>query len=106
MFFSLFFIGKTSMFEHRNPSQNLFCHLLLDFDKKLKIDQFEHCISEHFPIAYGGIHMKLLNLELFISKAFTLLFHAFSFNFYVFMVVQDSGPGPPPSKLGFDSTPT
>ena len=48
--------------------------------------------------------MKLLNLELLISKALT--FHAFSFNFYVFIVVQDSGPGPPPSKLGFNSTPT
>ena len=72
MFFSLcFFIGKTSMFEHRNLSKNLFRHVLLDFDKRLKIDHFERCISENYPIAHGGIHMKLLNLELFISKAFT-----------------------------------
>ena len=28
-------------------------------------------ISEQFPIAYDGIHMKLLNLELFMSKALT-----------------------------------
>ena len=42
--------------------------------------------------------MKLLNLELFISKALTL--DKFSVNFYVFIVVQDSRPGPPPSKMG------
>ena len=62
MFFRLrFFIGKTYMFERRNLSNNLFCHVLLDFEKKrLKIDNFD------------GIHMKLLNLELFISKALTV----------------------------------
>ena len=38
---------------------------------RLKIDHFERGISEHFPEAYDGIHMKLLNLELFISKALT-----------------------------------
>ena len=38
MFFSLcFFIGKTSMFEHRNLSKNLFRHVLLDFDKRLEL---------------------------------------------------------------------
>ena len=37
----------------------------------LKIDHFERGMSEQFPIAYDGIHMKLLNLELFISKALT-----------------------------------
>ena len=65
-------IGKTYMFEHRNPLKNLFRHVLSDFEKMLKIDLFERCISGHFPIAYGGTHMKLLNLELFISKALTL----------------------------------
>ena len=67
--------------------------------KGLKIDHFERGISEHFPIAYDGIHMKLLNVELLISKALT--FSYVFFNFYVFIVVQDLGPGPPPSKLGF-----
>ena len=66
-----FFIGKAYMFEHRNLSKNLFRYVLLDFEKRLKIDHFQRCISEHSPIAYGGIHMKLLNLKLFISKAFT-----------------------------------
>ena len=37
--------------------------------------------------------MKLLNLELFITKALT--FSYILFNFYVFIVVQDKGPGPP-----------
>ena len=59
------------MFEHRNLSKNLFCHVLLDVEKKLKIDHFERCISEQFPVAYDGIQMKLLNSELFISKALT-----------------------------------
>ena len=100
MFFSLhFFIGKTFMFEHRNLSKILFCHVLLDFEKRLKIDNFERGIPEHFPIAYDGIHMKLLNLELLISKALTLSY-AF-FNYYVFIVVQDLGPGRSSSKLGF-----
>ena len=58
-----------------------------------KIDHFERVISEHFPIAHDGIHMKFLNLELFISKALTFLYNFF--NFYVFIVVQDLGPGPP-----------
>ena len=39
--------------------------------KRLKIDNFECGISEHFPIAYDGIQMKFLNLELFSSKALT-----------------------------------
>ena len=97
MFFSLhFFIGKTFMFEHRNLSKILFCRVLLDFEKSLKIDHFERGISEHVPTAYDGIHMKLLNLELLISKALT--FSCAFFNFYVF-IVQDLGPGPAPSKL-------
>ena len=88
------------MFEHRNLNQNLSGHVLLDFEKRLKIDPFERGISEHFPIAYDGVHMKLLNLELFISKALT--FSYIFFTFYVFLVVQDVGPGPPPSKLGLN----
>ena len=45
MLFSLhFFIGKTYMFEHRNLSKNLFRHVLLDFEKKLKIDHVERGI--------------------------------------------------------------
>ena len=59
------------MFEHRNLSKDLCCHVLLDFEKRLKIDLLEHGISEHFPIAYDGIQMNLFNLELFISKALT-----------------------------------
>ena len=31
--------------------------------KRLKIDNLECGISEHFPIAYDGMRMKLLNLE-------------------------------------------
>ena len=59
----------------------------------LKIDNFERGISEQFPITYNGIRMKLLNVELFISKAFT--FSYIFVSFYVFIVVQDLGPGPP-----------
>ena len=88
-----FFIGKTYVFEHRKLTKNVFCNVLLDFEKRLKIDHFERGISEQFPIAYDGIHMKLLNLELFISKALT--FSYIFFNFYVCIVVQDLGPGPP-----------
>ena len=61
--------------------------------KRLKIDNSERGISKQLPIAYDGIHMKLLNFELFISKALT--FSEIFFNFYVFIVVQDLGPGPP-----------
>ena len=81
------------MFEHRKLTKTLFCNVLLDFAKRLKIDHFERGISEQLPIAYDGIHMKLLNLELCISKALT--FSEIFFNFYVFIVVQDLGPGPP-----------
>ena len=71
------------------------------FQKKtLKIDNFERGISEQFPMAYDGIHMKLLNLELFISKALT--FSDIFVSLYVFIVVQDLGPGPPPSRLGIN----
>ena len=59
------------MFEHRKLTKNLFCNVLLDFDKRLKIDHFERGISEQFPIAYDGIYMKFLNLELFIRNALT-----------------------------------
>ena len=94
MFFGLrFFIGKTYMFEHRNLSRNLFRHVLLDFDKRLKIDRFERCISEHFPIAYGGIHMKFLNLELFISKAFD--FSYIYFQLLCFLGCPGFRPWPP-----------
>ena len=88
-----FFIGKTYMLQHRNLSKNLFCHVLLDFNKRLKIDRFERCVSEHFPNAYGGIHMKFLNLELFISKAFT-----FSYIFFLllcFLGCPEFRPCPP-----------
>ena len=64
------------MFEHRKLTKKLFCNVLLDFEKRLKIDNFERSISEQFPMAYDGIHMELLNLELFIRKALT-----FSYNF-------------------------
>ena len=93
MFFSLhFFIGKTFMFEHRNLSKILFCHVLLDYEKRLKIDNFERGISEHVPTAYDGIHMKLLNLELLISKALTLSY-AF-FQFLCFHCCSGFGPWP------------
>ena len=81
------------MFEHRNLSNNLICHVLLDFEKRLKIYYFEPCISEHFPIAYDGIRMKHFNLELFISNALT--FSCIFVSFYVFIVVQDLGLDPP-----------
>ena len=71
-------IGKTYMFEHRNLSKNLFGHVLSDFEKRLKIDLFERCTSGHFPIAYGGIHMKLLNLELFIKQSPYFFIYFFS----------------------------
>ena len=67
--------------------------VLLDSEERLKIDHFERSIFEHFSIAHDGIHMKLLNLELFISKALTVSY--IFFIFYVFIVVQDLGPGPP-----------
>ena len=58
------------MFEHRNLSKNPVLPCPIGFRKKrLKIDNFECGISEHFPIAHDGIQMKLLNLELFSSKA-------------------------------------
>ena len=59
------------MFQHRKLTKNLFCNVLLDYEKRLRIDHFERGMSAQFPIAYDGIHMKLLNLELFISKALT-----------------------------------
>ena len=95
MFFSLlFYMGKTYMFEHRNPSKKLFCHVLLDFEKRLKINHFGRGISEHFPIAYDGIHMKLLNLEWFISKALTVSY-IFVFQFLRFHCCPGFEPWPP-----------
>ena len=101
MFFSLhFFIGKTYMFEHRNLSKILFCHVLLDFEKRLKIDHFERGISEHLPIAYDGIHVKLLNHELFISKALTF---SYIFSNSMFSLLSRIWAlAPPPSKLGLN----
>ena len=59
--------------------------------------------SEHFPIAHDGIHMKFLNLELFISKALT--FSYIFVNFYVFIVVQDLALAPPlPLSKGLNET--
>ena len=81
------------MFEHRKLTKNLFCNVLLDFEKRLKIDHFERGISEQLPIAYDGVHMKLLTSNY--SLARPLLFQRCFFNFYVFIVVQDLGPGPP-----------
>ena len=81
------------MFEHRKLTKNVFCNVLLDFEKRLKIDHSERGISEQLPIAYDGIHMKLLNLELFISKALT--FSEIFFNFYVFHCCPGFGPWPP-----------
>ena len=69
------------MFQRGKLTKNLFCNVLLDLEKRLKIDHFERGISEQLPIVYDGIHMKLLNLELFISKA--LLFQRF-FQFLCF----------------------
>ena len=89
------------MFEHRKLTKNVFCNVLLDFEKRLKLTILSVGISEQLPTAYDGVHMKLLNLELFISKALT--FSEMFFNFYVFIVVQDLGPGPPPpSRLGIN----
>ena len=83
MFFNLhFFIGKTYLFEHRNLSKNFFCHVLVDFEKRFKIDHLELGISEHFPIAYDGIYMKLLNLESFIRKALTFSYMFFQLPFF------------------------
>ena len=66
MVFSLHFvIAKTYMFEHQNLAKNLFCHVLFNFGKRLKIDYFERGIFEHLPIAHDGIHMKLLDFEVF-----------------------------------------
>ena len=86
------------MFEHRKLTKDLFCNVLLDFEIRLKIDHFERDISEQFPIAYDAIHMKLLNLKLFISKAVT-----FSYIFSILMFSLLSriwALAPPPSRLG------
>ena len=65
--------------------------------KTFKIGHFERGISEQFPNAYDGIYMNLLNFELFISKA--LAFSYIFFNLYVFIVIQDLGPGLTKSKF-------
>ena len=96
MSFSLhFFIGKTYIFEHRKLTKHLLCDVLLDFEKGLKIDNFERGISEQFPIAYDGIRMKLLNVEMFISKALT------SSNIFL-MLSGIWALAPPPCRLGIN----
>ena len=88
-------IGKTYMFEHRNPLKNLFRHVLSDFEKMLKIDLFERCVSGHFPIAYGGTHMKLLNLELFISNiTYFLIYFLLTSMFSLLPRIQALAPPP------------
>ena len=100
MFFSLhFFIGKTHMFEHRNLNKTCFAMSYWISEKRLKIDHFERGIIEHFPIACDGVHMKLLNLELFISKAIT--FHTFLSLFMFSLLTRIWALAPPPSKQGF-----
>ena len=47
--------------------------------------------------------MKLLNLELFISKALTFSYNFL--NFYVFIVIQDLGPGAPSLKARVELNP-
>ena len=88
------------MFEHRKLTKNLFCNVLLDYEKRLRIDHFERGISEQFPIAYDGIHMKLLNLELFISKALTF---SYIFSISMFSLLSRIWAlAPPPSRLGIN----
>ena len=67
----IFSLAKHICLSIKTFQKNLFGHVLLDFKTRLNIDHFERGISEHFPEAYDEIHMKLLNLELFISKALT-----------------------------------
>ena len=102
MFFSLhFFIGKIYMFEHRKFTNNLYCDILLDFEKRLKIDHFECGISEQFPIAYDRIHMKLLNVELFIRNA--LIFSYICFSISIFSLLSRIWAlAAPPSRLGIN----
>ena len=88
------------MFEHQKLTTNSFCNVLLDGKKRLKIDHFERGISEQFPIAYDGIHMKLLNLELLISKALT--FHrCFSISMFA-LLSRIWAVTPPPPRLGIN----
>ena len=102
MFFSLhFFIVKTYMFEHRKLTKNLCCDVLLDFEKRLKIDHFECGTSEQFPIAYDGIHMKLLNVELFTSNALTFSYICFSISMFS-LLSRIWALAAPPSRLGIN----
>ena len=102
MFFSLhFFIGKAYMFEHRKLTTNLCCDVLLDFEKRLKIDHFECGISEQFPIAYDGIHMKPLNVEFFISNALIFSYTCFSISMFSFLC-RIWALAPRPSRLGIN----
>ena len=96
-----FFNGKTYMFEHRKLTNNLCCDVLLDFEKRLKIDNFECGISEQFPIAYDGIHMKLLNVGLFISNALTFSYLCFSISMFS-LLSRIWALAPPPSRLGIN----
>ena len=48
-----FFIGKTNIyiyiFEHQHLSKKMVRHVpFIGFQKKLKIDNFQRCISDHF----------------------------------------------------------
>ena len=101
VFLPLFFIRKTYMFEHRKLTKNLCCDVLLDFENRLKIDHFECGISEQFPIAYDGIHMKLLNVELFISNALTFSYICFSISMFS-LLSRIWALAPPPSRLGIN----
>ena len=71
--------------------------------KRLKIDHFECGISEQFPIAYDGIHMKLLNVELFISNALTFSYICFSIPTFS-LLSRIWALAPPPSRLGIIQT--
>ena len=70
-------------------------------EKRLKIDHFECGISEQFPIAYDGIHMKLLNVELFISNALTFSYICFSISMFS-LLSRIWALAPPPSRLGIN----
>ena len=64
--------------------------------QKTCFDHFERGISEQLPIVYDGMHMKLLNLELFISKA---LFFQRCFSISMFSLLSRIWAlAPPPSR--------
>ena len=67
----IFSLAKHICLSIQNLQKTYFAMSFWISKKRLKIDHFERGMSEQFPIAYDEIHMKLLNLELFISKALT-----------------------------------